>query len=148
MRKLRIIPLLALSGFLLLVSLPSSVQAEWITDGDSLCTATGFQWLPAIATDEAGGAIVTWMDNRPGNYEIFAQRVNATGAIQWTVNGVVVVNGSSAQQYPEIVSDGGGGAIVLWEDDRGGNQDLYAQRVSAGGAIQWATYGVAICAAT
>jgi hypothetical protein len=32
-----------------------------------------------------------------------------------------------------IISDGVGGAVITWQDQRGGNWDVYAQRVSAGG---------------
>src|SRR5450759_3540899 len=37
---------------------------------------------PQIAADGAGGAIITWEDNRNGNWNIYAQRLDANGAIQ------------------------------------------------------------------
>ncbi len=51
--------------------------------------------------------------------------------------------------YPTIVSDGAGGAIVTWKDHRSGTSyDIYAQRISAGGTVQWTANGVALCTAT
>jgi len=41
-----------------------------------------------LTSDGAVGAIVTWLDYRSGDYGIYAQRVNASGAIQWSANGV------------------------------------------------------------
>ena len=39
-----------------------------------------------------------------------------------------------------------GGAIIVWFDDRSGN-DVYAQRISVEGTVEWETDGVAICTA-
>jgi len=109
---------------------------QWTADGVVLSIAGS---RPAIASDGAGGAIVTW----GGAY---AQRVNASGAPQWTANGVALSTAASSKVAVTIVSDGAGGAIVTWEDDRSGS-DIYAQRVDTAGARQWATDGVAICTA-
>src|SRR5258706_474435 len=52
---------------------------QWIANGVALSTAAGNQFAPTIASDGAGGAIVTWYDARSGNYDIYAQRVGAAG---------------------------------------------------------------------
>ena len=119
---------------------------QWTPDGVALSTSGS---RPAIASDGAGGAIVTWGGTS-------AQRVNASGVPQWTPNGVALSTAASSKVAVTIdsdragggaiVSDGAGGAIVTWEDYRSGS-DIYAQRVDAAGARQWADDGVAICAA-
>ena len=56
---------------------------------------------------------------------------------------------ATGNQYsPTSVSDGAGGAIVAWYDSRSGTYDIYAQWISAGGTVQWAANGVALCSAT
>jgi predicted lipoprotein with Yx(FWY)xxD motif len=120
----------------------------WTTDGVPLCTAANYQTLPTIVSDDAGGAIVTWGDVRSGNSHIYAQRVNASGVVQWTANGVALCTAMGDQWVPTIVPDGAGGAIVTWYDVRSGNSDIYAQRVSALGVVQWAANGVPLCTAT
>jgi hypothetical protein len=45
---------------------------------------------------------------------------------------------------PSLVSDGAGGAIVAWEDGRNGNSDVFAQKISADGHVQWTPTGVPI----
>lgn len=45
------------------------------------------------------------------------------------------------------VSDGAGGAILVWEDRRTGDRDLYAQRVAADGQLLWTSDGVPVCTA-
>jgi len=130
--------------------LNASGAIQWPTDGVALCTATGDQSYPTITSDGAGGAIVTWQDNRSGSYaDIYAQSVNASGAVQWAANGVAICTAMGWQQYPRITSDGAGGAIVTWEDNPSGSDyDIHAQRVNASGAVQWTANGVGLCSAT
>ncbi|RJR30015.1 MAG: T9SS C-terminal target domain-containing protein [Candidatus Latescibacterota bacterium] len=121
---------------------------QWTSNGVAVCTATGSQEFAAIASDGAGGAIIAWSDYRLGNWDIYAQRVNASGVAQWTYDGVVLCSASSSQAYPMVASDGSGGAVVGWEDNRSGASDIYAQRVNASGAALWTSNGVAVCTAT
>ena len=121
----------------------------WTANGVALTTATGDQVLTGIVSDGAGGAIVTWHDNRSGTgYDIYAQRVDASGTPLWTADGLALTTATNNQSLPAIASDGAGGAIVAWEDTRTGASDIYAQRVSALGVPQWTADGVAVCAAS
>jgi hypothetical protein len=144
-RVMKAMPLVVLCA--LIIAAPS-VWAYWAQDGVAICTATGDQQYPVIISDGAGGAIITWADNRSGNYDIHAQRVNASGAVQWTTDGLALCTATGDQQYPMIISDGAGGAIVTWYDNRSGDNDIYVQRVNASGAVQWTTDGLALCTAT
>jgi hypothetical protein len=109
----------------------SMASLQWTTSGVPLCTATGDQYSPVIASDGANGAIVAWYDIR--SWDIYAQRVNGSGAVQWTTNGVVLCAATGNQQYPTIAADGAGGAVVAWYDSRSGTNDIYAQAVDARG---------------
>jgi hypothetical protein len=88
------------------------------------------QWHPALAA-RRNRLFVAWQDDRLGNDDIFfstsrdggatfapAERVDDTG------------DGQSAQTRPAL--DVGGGArrrcYVVWEDDRGGDADIYLGR--------------------
>jgi len=127
----------------------ASGAVQWTANGVVIDTATGDQLYPKIVSDGSGGAIITWQDYRSSsNYDIYAQRVNASGAVQWTANGVVIDTATGDQLYPKIVSDGSGGAIITWHDSRNGSADIYAQRVNAFGVAQWTADGVAVCTAT
>ena len=67
----------------------------WTDDGVIIATSTtNRQLAPEITHDGAGGAVVTWW-TRIGTSQydpwmVFAQRINASGAVQWTANGVQV----------------------------------------------------------
>ena len=120
---------------------------QWTADGIALCTASGNQQAPQLITDGMGGAIAVWYDYRAGNWDIYAQRVSAAGAVQWTANGVVLCADAGSQSLPHLAADGAGGAIVAWRDNRAGNNDIYAQRVNASGVAQWTANGVDVCTA-
>jgi hypothetical protein len=89
------------------------------------------QMYPVITLDGAGGAIVTWIDYRAG-IDIYAQRVDASGGVRWTANGVPLCTAGGNQTSPVIAPDGVGGAIVTWSDYRAGT-DIYTQSVNARG---------------
>jgi hypothetical protein len=138
-------------ALVLLTFLPRPATAAWPSDpmvNLPLCTIAGSQTSPAAVSDAAGGAIVAWDDQRTGSYDIYVQRVDATGTPRWAAGGVALCAAPGAQGVPEIAPDGSGGAIVVWSDLRGANADLYAQRVDSTGTPLWTTNGVAICLAT
>ncbi len=112
----------------------------WNTDGEPICTVnTSIQNLQ-ICSDGGGGAIIAWEDGRSEEYysDIYAQRIDSSGNVQWTKNGIPIVKALYDQKYSDIVSDGEGGAIITWEDWRSGNDaDIYAQRVNSDGELQW-----------
>jgi len=128
----------------------ASGTVQWTANGVAICTATGLQSSPRIVSDGLSGAIITWYDDRSGtsNYDIYAQRINASGTVQWTGNGVAICSATSVQSSPTIVINGTGGAIITWQDSRNGNGDIYAQCINASGTVQWTADGVAICTAT
>ncbi len=124
----------------------SAGTAMWAAGGVAICTAANDQVNPRLETDGAGGAIITWQDKRGGNdYDIAAQRVDASGTVQWTANGIVVATLVGTQSNPKIEPDGAGGVYICWQDKRTGNFDVYAQRVNSAGAVQWTANGVALC---
>ena len=88
-----------------------------------------------MVSDGQGGGIVVWYDFRSGtNSDIYAQRVNGAGLVQWTVDGVAICTAVGDQLVPQIIADGSGGAIMVWEDRRSDvSPDIFAQGISAGG---------------
>ncbi len=123
-----------------------ALYAAWVNNGVAICSVSGTQDLPVVASDGSGGAIIVWRDNRTVNTDIYAQRVDAGGNVLWLANGNPVCTAFNAQSSPFIIPDGAGGVIVAWQDFRSGNVlDIYAQRVDATGYIQWAADGEPVC---
>jgi hypothetical protein len=122
-------------------------NAMWTANGVALCVGSHRASNAAIASDGAGGAIVTWDDGRGWpDSDIYARRVNSSGTVLWTDEGVAVCTADGPQANVQITSDGVGGAIVIWEDYRTFS-DIYTQRVDADGTRLWTENGVAISTA-
>ena len=123
----------------------------WTANGVPLCEAATGQFSPRIVSDGAGGAIVTWDDLRNVWFDIYAQRVDANGAMQWQTDGIPVCMAGGDQEAPDIASDNAGGAIISWQDYRTGQTsqywDIYAQRVDGSGTAQWTPGGIPISTA-
>jgi hypothetical protein len=110
---------------------------SWGPTGIALAAAPGNQLRPNVIADGSGGAIFTWQDPRGIDTDVYAQRVNAAGAAQWTANGLPVCAVAGDQLQPALVTDGAGGAVLAWSDTRSGVQQIFAQRVSGAGALLW-----------
>lgn len=57
---------------------------------------------------------------------------------------VAVCTAGANQNDPALSGDG---AIITWQDYRGSETDIYAQRINAAGIPQWSTDGVVLCSA-
>jgi hypothetical protein len=123
--------------------LDPSGLALWGANGVSVA-APGYSPSPVMTSDGAAGAILAWTDYRNGDADIYAQRVDGTGAVLWTSGGELVCGDSYPQMYPVIAPHSGAGAVVAWADDRSIPGSVYAQLLNGAGAAQWALNGVSI----
>ena len=104
----------------LVVAIPSS-RAEWIARDLSVCTASGTQNAPAIATDKLGNTFVAWEDYRDyvrtvGN-SIRVQKLDPSGAPLWTIDGADVTSTSRHKGGLRLVPDDLGGVYVAFASD-------------------------------
>ncbi len=121
----------------------------WLSGGVALAATAGFQYYPQIAGDDAGNAAVVWQDNRYGlDYDIFIQKVSSEGLPQWTTDGVLVCNASGHQYNPQIVHDSFDDYLVVWQDRRKGDFDIYVQKFNSLGQPLWTANGLVLCSAT
>jgi hypothetical protein len=125
----------------------STGDIRWIANGTAICTADNDQETPQICSSGTGNAIITWKDLRGTDADIYAQKINSTGDLQWIIDGLVVCTADEDQEMPQICNDGNGGAIITWEDSRDIWGDIYVQRINSNGKLQGNIDGVAICTA-
>src|SRR6185503_2383986 len=120
---------------------------RWTANGVAVAVAAQTQVEPSISTDGKFGLLVAWQDTRNGtDSDIYAQRVDSTGAVAWAPNGIAVCSADSAQSLSTIVPDKSGGVILGWDDGRGAgnNFDIYSQAVRQNGTVRWTANGVLI----
>jgi hypothetical protein len=101
-----------------------------------------------VLAAKTGEYYLVWEDGRNGarNSDIYLQKLDANGRPVWRRNGIPVCLAPDDQSSPILVEDGVGGVIVTWYDRRKGkDENIYAQRVSAGGILLWPSDGVVVC---
>jgi hypothetical protein len=119
----------------------------WGLDGVSVSAATNNQTSPRTVNVGEDNVVVVWEDYRNGHVDIFAQRLDGTGAAQWTVDGVFVNNAALDQIAPQLVSDDAGGVIVAWTHRRDSGTDIFSQRIGTDGSRLWGDEGVVVSGA-
>lgn len=127
----------------------ASGTAQWTAGGLTVCDAGGSQEIAGLAGDGAGGAFVSWTDERATPADLYAQKLAASGAAQWGANGTAVAAGPRGQYAGGIAADGAGGAFVTWVDHVSGTlTQMTAQRLASNGSPQWGPGGVTSVLAT
>jgi len=132
----------AVSGLEIRVQRIYASGADWVAAGVVVTPSHLANPLsPAITGDGTGGAYVAWHDGPISNTDIFVNRVDGTGSVQWT-GGITVCSADHEQQNPDIIHVGSGNTVVCWEDRRDGFWMVYAQKVDAFGTKLWTADGV------
>ncbi len=90
--------------------------------------STGDRHSPSLSASPSGSFVVTWMDKQTGNYDICAQTVTSDGFLpgnNLTLNDDEI---GANQNLPRIATGPDGGFVVVWEDWRRGNSDIFMRR--------------------
>ncbi len=125
----------------------------WPQQGVVVVAANGNQKSPVIVESEDGNPIIAWRDLRAGNYDIYAQKLDAdTGTPLWATNGRAICTAPESQYRPSACTDGEGGLILSWFDYRSASGppwdlNIYAQKVLSDGSIAWQYNGAPVCLA-
>ncbi|NOY07046.1 MAG: T9SS type A sorting domain-containing protein [Chlorobi bacterium] len=120
----------------------------WTVSGVPVGGKNGFLRNHRTITDQQGGSIVVYEDWSGANADIYAQRIDPTGALLWgSGKGKPVAAGQGNQTNPVVVGDSLKGAIVVWTDTRDSAnraEDIYCQRLNPAGQALWAAGGVPV----
>ena len=110
---------------------------QWGFSGAAVCAATGNQDNVSIMPNGAGGAFISWDDERNGttNSDVYAQTIGVGGTPLWTADGKVICGATGNQRAAAISQDGANGVFVAWGDSRSGTVKTYCHRVDAAGGI-------------
>jgi hypothetical protein len=123
-------------------------MSQWNTNlslNTPVSIAANDQQNVRIAEDGNGGALVVWEDysNNASSADIYIQRFNKNGIAKWAPNGLALCNLPSHQSNPNI-NYRNGKVVVIWNDSRNGNTDIYAQMLDTSGNVLWTNNGVPV----
>jgi len=111
---------------------------QWCTEGKLIAAPTGNDKLEDIVEN-----FYIWQGGSWPNYDIFAKLVDEDGntAAGWPENGFEICNAENKQRNPQgIITPQG--LLILWEDHRNDESDIYGQIVTYDGNILWQENGL------
>jgi hypothetical protein len=113
---------------------------QWDEGGKLICRNLGRQEDPEVIYSGDGNWIFAWVDyrNTPDVIEagdVYAQKVNSNGDPLWNPDAVAVCVAPRIQISLRLVSDGEGGVVIIWQDLRNMNPDIFAQRITSAGQV-------------
>jgi Secretion system C-terminal sorting domain len=122
----------------------SNGTIQWTYNGVQVVGKTIREYNERVISDGEGGAIIVWEQGSASVYDIWAQRIDATGAALWTPGGIAVTTATSAKLNPKLVQQKDGNIVIVWQDGRNGNTDLYAQKMDLNGNRLWTNAAKAV----
>jgi len=109
------------------------ISPELGLDNPTNGPANGTQWRPTMAFDGAN-FLVAWDDVRLGtDGDIYGTRISKAGVVI-DPTGIVISDASGYQGRTSVAFDGTN-FLVVWEDYRGSDVDVYGARVSKTGVV-------------
>lgn len=114
--------------------LNKKVTEEFLVNDD--VTGRSNQRRPSIASDGVGNFVVAWEDYRNGSSDIYFQRYDAGGNELGPSQRANDDEGIATQGYLSMTMNTGGDFVIVWEDGRDGQLDIYFQRFTADGTPQ------------
>jgi hypothetical protein len=114
---------------------------KWNTDGIQICDINSGQSNSQAIEDGYGGAIIVWVDDRNGNFDLYAQRIDSLGNRLWNSDGVIVFDNNSNQIQPQIVRTSDNYFYIVCIDERMGIPNLFVQKLDLQGIMLWGENG-------
>ena len=133
---------------LYLLFIPVLLFAEWSSNpaqNFAVCDLAGSQAVPKIATSLNGDTYISWFSNEFGNYDVRLQRFDVYGNELWAHNGIIISNHPSMTWLTDwdMTVDETNHSVLTFQDIRnGGNNNIYAYRISPEGDFVWGADGL------
>jgi len=117
----------------------------WGENNISIALFRGNQKNPVVVPLPDGGAYVIWQSDSAGenNINLWCQRLLPNGNKAWRTP-VPVCVAAGNQINPSAAKDDEENLLIVWEDYRKGNADIYGQRIGLDGSPLGVEGGVAI----
>ena len=104
-------------------------------------SSTADQKDASVAATSDNGFIVVWRDGRNNNFDIYGQKLTGDGRKIQT-NFRINDSNSADQMNPKIKNTHHNTFLVVWEDWRNGNIDIYGQILSATGQLNGSSFKI------
>jgi hypothetical protein len=134
-----------LSAFLMIFSL--TLLSQWSNDpavNNAIATVPGEEAIPKVATTASGITYVSWFSVEAGNYNVRLQKFDVYGNELWADGGILISDNAQETWLTDwdMTVDQADHAILVWNDIRTGNWDVFAYRISPEGDFIWGDNGI------
>ncbi len=142
-------PIVLGSLLLCMLSIPAEA-AGWSDDPTknlAIADLGGDQVIPLVASTSDGGIYVAWFDDASGNYDVYLQRLDASGNEQWAHDGIRISDHpqDTALFGWDMIADSHDNAVLVFSDVRdGGDLDIHAYKIDPAGQSLWGPDGVTL----
>lgn len=142
--------------FVLLWGFATTASAQWnqmTADNNPVVTTNPTSGKGEVFTVSGSNnsMFVVWSETLGATgSDLYLQKVNALGNIEFPEAGIVVCNAEGSQSSVTAIPDNAGGIIILWQDARvsTSQSDIYMQRFNSEGVAQWAANGIPLVNST
>lgn len=122
-------------------------HSQWSTNpavNNVICSLSGEQAIPKIATCSNGDTYIGYFSNEGGNYNLRLQRLDALGNILWATDGILISANPQETWLTDwdMTCDGANHAILTFNDIRTGNANVVGYRISPTGTFVWGANGI------
>ncbi len=126
-----------------------SLHAQWSSNpavNNVICSLAGEQAIPKVAICPNGDIYVGYFSNESGNYNVRLQRLDGLGNTLWATDGILISNNQQDTWLTDwdMTADPANHAILVFNDIRNGNTNVYAYRIAPDGTFVWGANGVAL----
>ncbi|MHC1706874.1 MAG: hypothetical protein AB9842_05050 [Bacteroidales bacterium] len=129
----------------------SSASAQWSADPYSntviLDEPGQQQVIPKIAINQDGKTYLSWFSSNANNqFNVYMQLLDAGGNKLWAETGLLISDHPTMSWVTDysLTTDQDGNAILVNQDKRTGNSDVYAYKISPEGNFLWGPDGIAL----
>jgi len=125
---------------------PFFVFAQWsnnVTENTAISTLTGEDALPKLAVTSDGSYYVSWFAN-DGSYKVRLQKLTFEGVALFEEGGILISDNPQNTWITDysMTVDNEDNAIIVFNDMRNENPDVFAYKVSPEGEMLWGEDGI------
>jgi len=119
---------------------------QWNPGGILISDAPNSSWIAVyhmnLVVDAEDNAVITSVDTRTGNWEVYAYKVNPDGNHAWNEDGLVLSSSGGDNISPRLLAvPVDSSVIVTWCDNF---STLRLQKVGPTGQLLWGTNGISV----
>ncbi len=124
--------------------LDANGDPQWSPDGLLVSDAPNSSWIAFyhvnLVVDASNNAIISSVDTRTGNWEVYVYKIDPEGNHLWDENGLALSSSGLDNISPRLVVEPSANSVVVtWSDNY---NSLRLQRVSSEGQLLWGPNGM------